>query len=82
MAECGNPNCGVSTGIHEEGGNCSGLTFGSGKLDTYGYWEHPCPTCARAWEKKYPEDGQCWPFALPAPTDECHKEREKSNENG
>lgn len=53
---CGNPRCGVSTGIHD------GLTFGWGDLDQYGYWEHPCGACARAWEKHSPEDAPCWPF--------------------
>lgn len=57
--ECGNPKCGVSTGIHE------GLTFGSGELDM-GYWEHPCFICARAWEKAHPEDAPCWPYAEPS----------------
>lgn len=41
---CGNPNCCTSTGIHE------GLTFGSGKLDQWGYWEFPCRPCAKAWD--------------------------------
>lgn len=49
--------CFVSTGIHD------GLTFGSGELDEYGYWEFPCHKCAREHEKNYPEDGKCWPFA-------------------
>ena len=56
MTECGNQGCGVSTGIHE------GLTFGSGQLDFNGYWENPCPTCARKHEEKHPEDAPCWPF--------------------
>ena len=38
--KCGNPKCSTSTGIHE------GLTFGSGRLDEFGYWSHPCRTCA------------------------------------
>ena len=46
LRACGNPRCGASTGIHE------GLTFGSGKLDENGYWEHPCDPCARAWDAK------------------------------
>ena len=46
---CGNLLCGVSTGI------CGGLTFGSGKLDDNGYWEFPCYTCAREFEKRCPE---------------------------
>jgi hypothetical protein len=56
---CGNPECGVSTGIHD------GLTFGSGNLDMNGFWEHPCALCARLNEKLYPEDGECWPFKPP-----------------
>jgi hypothetical protein len=39
---CGNPRCSCSTGIHE------GLTFGSGRLDSLGYWSKPCHVCARA----------------------------------
>jgi hypothetical protein len=49
--------CYCSTGIHE------GLTFGSGELDFYGYWEHPCSKCAR-WheqEKGLPLNTY-WPF--------------------
>ena len=42
MRECGNKDCGCSTGIHE------GLTFGRGKLDEHGYWEFPCRICAEA----------------------------------
>jgi hypothetical protein len=48
MAEknaCGNTDCKVSTGFHE------GLTFGSGKLDRNGYWEHPCRACAAKWDE-------------------------------
>lgn len=52
---CNNPQCSVSTGIHE------GLTFGSGRLDHNGYFEFPCAPCARAYEEKHPEDGECWP---------------------
>lgn len=53
---CGNPKCGVSTGI------CERPTFGSGELDSNGYWEVPCSVCARAWEAKNGlEEGQCWP---------------------
>lgn len=51
---CGNPDCGTSSGI------CGRVTFGSGKLDDYGYWEHPCRTCAEAWEARRPE-AACWP---------------------
>lgn len=54
---CGNPDCSISTGFVDEL-----LTFGSGELDDYGYWEKPCSPCARAWEAAHPEDGECWPF--------------------
>lgn len=47
--------CLISTGIHD----C--LTFGTGKLDTNGFWEHPCGLCARAHEKQFPEGDPCWP---------------------
>ncbi len=47
--------CDISTGIHD----C--LTFGTGKLDGSGFWEHPCEECARAHEQQFPEDGPCWP---------------------
>lgn len=55
---CGNPECCVSTGIHD------GLTFGSGKLDYNGFWENPCSVCARGYEKISPKDIPCWPFEL------------------
>lgn len=50
--------CSVSTGIH------GGLTFGHGALDNNGFWEFPCGRCARAYEKKHPEGGECWPFKI------------------
>ena len=53
---CGNPHCSVSSGIHE------GLTFGSGMLDSNGFWSAPCVTCARDHERRHPEDAPCWPF--------------------
>lgn len=53
---CSNKDCKVSTGI------CDSLTFGSGELDEYGYWEKPCSICARAFEIEFPEYGACWPF--------------------
>jgi hypothetical protein len=49
--------CSYSGGIHD------GPTAGRGKLDQWGYWEHPCPTCARALEQRSPELGPVWPFA-------------------
>lgn len=57
LQPCGNHNCSVSTGI------CESLTYGSGELDQWGYWEFPCSTCARAAEIRHPEYGSCWPFA-------------------
>jgi hypothetical protein len=53
---CGNPNCSVSSSFNDE------LTFGSGELDDYGFWEKPCKPCARAFEKAHPDRGACWPF--------------------
>ena len=50
-------NCKISTGI------CNSLTFGSGELDDYGYWEKPCRYHALKFELKHPEFGKCWPFA-------------------
>jgi hypothetical protein len=38
------------------------MTFGRGRLDFNGYWEYPCPACARAFERLYPESVPCWPF--------------------
>jgi len=46
---CGNLECGVSSGIAEE------LTFGSGKLDFNGYWQHPCLPCAEAFMAAQPK---------------------------
>lgn len=62
---CDNPKCSVSTGYHD------GLTFGWGKLDDHGYWEHPCPTCARAWEAANPDDAPCWPFEKKTENTNC-----------
>ena len=47
--------CKTSSTIYES------LSFGTGELDDYGFWEHGCYECARAWEEQYPEDGECWP---------------------
>lgn len=46
----GHENCKASSGIH-----C--LTFGTGKLDTHGFWEHGCQECAREHERQFPKDG-------------------------
>jgi hypothetical protein len=54
---CSDPDCGVSTAIDDET-----LTFGSGELDDFGFWERPCSKCARAWEAAHPGE-TCWPFA-------------------
>ena len=60
LPACGDPNCSVSSGI------CSRLTFGSGELSSYGYWENPCYVCARDYERRQLADtnGHCeavWP---------------------
>jgi hypothetical protein len=61
---CGEQKCSSSTGIHgDESHPLSGMTFGSGRLDQYGYWEFPCLTCARAFEKLHPDSGEAWPYA-------------------
>jgi len=39
----------VSTGI------CGSLTFGRGKLDNLGYWEHDCKICEDAFYVKNPD---------------------------
>lgn len=46
MSACGNPKCYSSTGIHD------GLTFGSGTLDSMGYWSRPCRICAADFDKR------------------------------
>lgn len=57
---CGNPECSTSSGFHD------GLTFGSGDLDDWGYWEFPCGPCARDYERRFPGEEPCWPFEPPA----------------
>lgn len=47
---CGNPACSTSTGI------CGNITFGSGELDDYGYWEIPCETCSEHYDFSEPWD--------------------------
>ena len=62
---CGNSECSISTGI------CGSLTFGSGRLDDYGYWAKPCYVCRDAFRAKqykkmmYRTPQQPWVF------DEC-----------
>jgi len=55
---CGNPDCHVSTSIDE-----MTLTFGSGELDDWGFWEKPCFVCATAHKRACPED-RVWPTKL------------------
>lgn len=43
---CGNPECGISTGI------CGSITAGTGKLDFNGYWEFPCYICPKKFEHR------------------------------
>ena len=52
----GHDKCQISSGI------CEGTTFGTGKLDDYGYWEFPCAVCAREYEKQFPQFGSAWPY--------------------
>jgi len=40
------------------------LSFGYGHLDDNGYWQYGCYECARAHEKQFPKDGNCWPYSL------------------
>ena len=49
--------------IYAYGHYWAGFTFGSGKLDDFGFWEHPCAHCARESERENPEFGPCWPFS-------------------
>ena len=37
------------------------LSFGSGKLDDYGFWEFPDYEAARKWEEEHP-GVVCWPL--------------------
>ena len=50
---CGNPICGASTGI------CGRITFGTGRLDDFGYWENGCRTCAA--EYTHRTGKEAWP---------------------
>lgn len=52
---CGNPQCGCSTTIADE------ISFGSGELDGYGFWEHPCRPCAE--EEGKLTGKRAWPHA-------------------
>lgn len=54
---CGNVDCGITSTVVDT------LSFGRGELNGWtGTWEIPCAPCARDWERRYPEDGPCWPF--------------------
>ncbi len=59
MATRDHSKCCCSTGIHD------GLTYGQGKLDPNGFWEHPCWECARKAEvADGVVEGEYWPFPL------------------
>lgn len=51
----GHESCCMSTSIDDET-----LTFGSGKLDHFGFWQYPCYKCAREYERRSPGT-KCWP---------------------
>ena len=53
LPKCDNPECGASSTIVGE------VSFGSGELDTYGFWEKPCRHCAKRFEIIFGEP--CWP---------------------
>ena len=55
---CGNSGCRVSIAIDDET-----PSFGSGKLDEFGFWENPCYVCARDYERRHPNEGPAWPYA-------------------
>ena len=60
MKGCGRKECGASSGFSEE------LTFGSGELDDWGYWEFPCRLCAESFERSNPDMAKkygVWPKA-------------------
>jgi hypothetical protein len=50
-------SCGISV-MHNDR-----FSFGTGKVDSQGFWEKPCAECARAHEEQFPEDGKCYPPA-------------------
>lgn len=64
------PELQVSTGV------CGALTFGSGEIDFYGYWEEGNYQAARDYQKLHPEDGECWPYS----EETLRKNREESAE--
>jgi hypothetical protein len=68
---CGNDSCCSSTNIADES------SYGSGYLDNYGFWEHPCFVCARHYEQypneAWPHIGQVIPPMKRVPCPECKK---------
>ena len=60
---CGNPDCCVSAFDDYF------LTFGSGRLDFWGFWQKPGYKCAREFEKNNPQYFPCWPFPDNLPRD-------------
>lgn len=52
---CKRKKCRASTGI------CGSITFGTGELDSNGYWEFPCKECEKA---QYQEDNYSPPKSL------------------
>ena len=58
--------CCTSSTIHD----C--ISFGQGELDMYGFWERPCYTCAREWEK-----GHSGEVAWPHSTEYLEQQKEK-----
>ena len=49
MSKCENLNCSASSGFD------GGITFGSGILDPYGYWQFPCRVCAEDFDTRKEE---------------------------
>lgn len=54
MSKCGNPDCCCSSSYFGH------VTFGSGALDDYGFWEKPCLICALDYKRRYPKE-DVWP---------------------
>lgn len=44
--KCNNPECCASSGFSGE------ITYGSGRLDPYGYWQFPCRECAADFDSR------------------------------
>jgi hypothetical protein len=49
---CGRKECCASTGI------CGSITFGTGELDPYGYWQNPCKQCEESWKEEEIKNGK------------------------